>query len=191
MYRILLIVLAVVAVGHGNLSAEAQNDDFWELLGTAENVVILMRNSHLDRQSGDPLAWDETGNCHGETLLSERGKRFAINLGKLFKQNAIDPVVISSPMCRCKQTATLAFGENFVSHPVLREIASADAARHDAFLHKSAELLLENRSARPIVFISHRPNIEALTFEQITVTELLVGSVDDDGEIEVIGIFEF
>jgi phosphohistidine phosphatase SixA len=191
MYRIVLVLLAVFGVCHGQVAAAAENDDLWELLRTEKNLVILMRNAHLDRDSGDPLVWDQTGNCHNETLLSEQGRKYAVNLGELFRKNAVNPIVISSPMCRCKQTAGLAFGEDLVSHPVLREIASADAMRHHAFLQHSARLLAENRSARPIVFISHRPNIAALTFEQISVTELLLGSVGDDGEIEIIGKFEF
>jgi hypothetical protein len=37
------------------------------------------------------------------------------------------------------------------------------------------------------VFVNHRPNIDAMTMELIQIGELLVGSITEDGEIEVRG----
>ena len=122
--------------------------------------------------------------------MSKEGKEHALRIGKMFADQGIKPIVISSPMCRCIETATLAFGDQFTTDPLLREIASADASRYDAFLEKTKTLLLAHRGPSPIVFVSHRPNIEALTFELISVTELLLGRIDDDGEIEVSDKYE-
>jgi hypothetical protein len=41
--------------------------------------------------------------------------------------------------------------------------------------------------AAPIVFVSHRPNIDLLTMELIDSGELLVGKVTGNGEIDVLG----
>lgn len=35
--------------------------------------------------------------------------------------------------------------------------------------------------------MNHRPNIDAMTMELIKIGELLVGSITEDGEIEVLG----
>ena len=40
---------------------------------------------------------------------------------------------------------------------------------------------------KPIVFVSHRPNIDQLTMELIDDGDLLVGKVDAEGRIEVLG----
>jgi hypothetical protein len=89
-------------------------------------------------------------------------------------------------MCRCHETATIAFGEALVD-PDLREIASADTARLQGFNQKATSLLLKHRGRTPIVFVSHRPNIELLTLELVDEGELVVGKVSDSGEVEVLG----
>ena len=61
-------------------------------------------------------------------MLMEEGRAFARRLGEEFRKRQITPVVISSPMCRTRDTATLAFG-SAVTDPDLREIASAQAAQ--------------------------------------------------------------
>jgi hypothetical protein len=89
-------------------------------------------------------------------------------------------------MCRCRDTATIAFGEALLD-PELREIASADPGRTGAFDRKAASLLLKHRGSAPIVFVSHRPNIELLTLELVDEGDLVVGKVSDSGEIQVLG----
>ena len=43
------------------------------------------------------------------------------------------------------------------------------------------------RGSAPIVFVNHRPNIDALTMELIEIGELLIGTVTEDGEVELVG----
>jgi phosphohistidine phosphatase SixA len=98
----------------------------------------------------------------------------------------LKPFAISSPLCRCRDTAELAFGEALID-PDLREIATADPERTGVFDRKVASLLLKHRGSAPIVFVSHRPNIELLTLELVEEGELVVGKVSDSGEIQVLG----
>lgn len=172
-------------------STNALSDkSLWSTIKSHQNSIVLMRNSHLDRSNGSPVHWDDSGNCRGEVLLSKEGEAYALRIGKMFRDHGIQPIVISSPMCRCIQTAKLAFGSGFITAPALREIASAGSDRYDQFLEKTNKLLLAKRGNVPVVFVSHRPNIEALTFELISVTELLLGTIDDGGEIEVFDKYE-
>lgn len=186
---VLMMIFALVLSFVTYTNAQS-TEGLWPTIKSQPNSIVLIRNSHLDRSSGNPVHWDENGNCNGEVLLSKQGKEQALRIGKAFRDQGIKPIVISSPMCRCVQTAELAFGSDFITDPLLREIASADSVRYDAFLEKTTELLISNRGKVPIVFVSHRPNIEALTFELISVTELLQGVIDDSGEIEVIDRYE-
>ncbi|MCD6679472.1 MAG: histidine phosphatase family protein [Burkholderiaceae bacterium] len=161
------------------------DDSLWSRLQTDENLVVLMR--HTQAGGGHPLAWDESGRCKGELVLTTKGKAHARSIGKAFASHGIAPVVISSPMCRCLQTAHEAFQSAPLTDPDLREVASADGERARAHETKALSLIAANRGKAPIVFVSHRPNIDQLTMELITDGELLVGQANERGEIEVLG----
>src|SRR5689334_1420366 len=160
------------------------NELLWARIKTESNIVVLTR--HMQSAGGKPLAWDESGSCKGEARLTSEGRTDSRKLGEQFSARSIKAFVISSPMCRCRETATIAFGEALVDRD-LREIATADTARLRAFEQKATSLLLEHRGRTPIVFVSHRPNIELLTLELIDEGELVVGKVSDSGQVEVLG----
>jgi len=166
-------------------SVTLADDQLWERLKTEPNLVVLMRHTHST--GGHPLTWDETGNCKGERVLSNKGQEQARRIGEAFALRGIQPTVISSPMCRCRETAQLAFVGQPITDPDLRETASADAERTNAFEKKSKSLIASRRGAVPVVFISHRPNIDQLTMELIGEGELLVGRTNENGEIDVLG----
>jgi len=160
------------------------NELLWARIKTEPNIVVLTR--HMQSFGGKRLVWDETGGCKGEARLTPVGQTDARKLGELFSVRSIKPFVISSPMCRCRDTATIAFGDALLDSD-LREIASADPARTGVFDRKAASLLVKHRGSAPIVFVSHRPNIELLTLELVDEGELVVGKISDSGEISVLG----
>ena len=160
------------------------DESLWRRIASEENIVVLTR--HMRSAGVNPLAWDETGACRGEHVLTPEGRADAQMLGRLFKERSIRPVVISSPMCRCVETAKIAFGGAIVD-PALRETASADRARAQEFERVATGLLAKHRGRAPIVFVSHRPNIDWLTMELVDDGDLVVGKVDDAGRVDVIG----
>ena len=170
-------------------SVASANDQLWERLKTEPNLVVLMRHTHST--GGHPLTWDETGNCRGELVLSQKGKAHARKIGEAFASHGIKPIVISSPMCRCLETTQLAFAAQPITDPDLREIASADAERTEVFERKARSLIASKRGVAPVVFVSHRPNIDQLTMELIDEEELLVGRTNENGEIDVLGKITF
>ena len=171
-----------------NLSAVSADDGFWQQLRDAPNRVVVMRNaeSRGNVDGTDMLAWDASGNCAGESILTPTGREQARRIGAAFARHGIAPLAISSPMCRCRETAEIAFGR-VVSDPALRQRHPGDSGGQEAFLAVTSTLLTRHRGERPIVFVNHRPNIDALTMELLDIGELLVGEVTEDGEIEVIG----
>jgi len=171
-----LVFLGLASAGHAD-------ELLWTRIKTESNIVVLTRNM---QSAGRMLVWDESGGCGGEARLTSQGQADARKLGELFSARSIKAVAMSSPMCRCRETATIAFGEA-LTDPDLREIASADTARIQAFSQKATSLLLKHRGRTPIVLVTHRPNIELLTLESIAEGELLIGKVADSGEIEVLG----
>jgi phosphohistidine phosphatase SixA len=176
---------AMIVTALALASAPAWPDDaLWRRIASEENIVVLTR--HMQSAGTNPLAWDETGACRGEHVLTEAGRADAATLGRLFRARSIRPAVVSSPMCRCLETARIAFGDATVE-PALREIASGDAARSREFERAATRLLVAKRGRAPIVFVSHRPNIDQLTMELIDDGDLLVGKVDAEGRIDVLG----
>ena len=156
----------------------------WEKLQRDPNMVVLMR--HTQASGGNALVWDESGNCRGESTLTWKGKAHAKKIGEAFVSHGIKPMVINSPMCRCRETSQIAFGE-YIADPDLRETASADAQRQEIFQAQARTLFIKYRGAHPIVFVSHRPNIDSVTMELIDDGDLLVGSISETGEINVLG----
>lgn len=179
---LLMFLLSLVAF------TAAADDWLWGRLQRDPNMVVLMRNAESsgNQDGADMLVWDASGNCAGESTLTDEGKVHAKRIGDAFAKHGIRPVVISSPMCRCSETARIAFGE-YLADPDLRQSASGDTQGQQQFQARARELLGKYRGKTPIVFVNHRPNIDSLTMELIDIGDLLVGSVSETGEIEMLG----
>ena len=160
----------------------------WQKLQQEPHMVVFMRNAESsgNQDGANMLTWDPSGKCSGESTLTDEGKTQAGRIGEAFSKRGIKPLVISSPMCRCTETAQIAFGK-FVIDPDLRQRHPEDAQGQEVFLDIAITMLTEHRGKSPIVFVNHRPNIDSLTMELIGIGELLVGRVSEDGEIEVLG----
>ena len=167
-------------------SIAGADEPLWIKLRSEPNLVVFLRHTHST--GGNPLTWDETGGCRGEVVLSAKGKAHAKKIGDAFVQHGVKPSrLISSPMCRCRETARIAFGSNYVTDAALRGIASADSERTAAYEKTAASLIVKHLGNAPVVFVSHRPNINLLTMELIAEGDLLIGRANQQGEIDVVG----
>ncbi|MCZ2105556.1 MAG: phosphoglycerate mutase family protein [Comamonadaceae bacterium] len=162
-------------------------DDVWQKLASGERLVVLMR--HAQSAGGDPVHYDASGQCQGENMLTQRGRAQAKTVGQRFAQHKVVVVqVIHSPMCRTRDTDELAFaGVATRTDPDLREIASADAARRQAFLRTASRRLREAPERGVTVFISHAPNLFEVAMESVPYGVGLVGQVDDEGAFSPLG----
>jgi broad specificity phosphatase PhoE len=176
--KILLLLVAMLGTARAD-------DALWERLGREKDLVVLMR--HAQPAGGDPLAWDESGHCAGESMLTAPGKAHAARIGAEFTRRGIKPVVISSPMCRCRDTAQLAFGVSPLMDRELREVATADGARMARFEQVAQGLIARHRGAAPVVVVTHRPNIDRLSMELVDSGDLVIARSDARGELEVLG----
>jgi phosphohistidine phosphatase SixA len=164
----------------------AGDEALWQKLGDEPNLVVLMR--HTERAGGRSTTWDQSGKCNGEAMLTGEGKAHARRIGEAFRARAIKPlVVLSSPMCRCLDTARLAFQVEPVQDATLREIGSGDSKRAAEFEVKALSLVAESRGASPVVLVGHQPNIELISFELVEYGDLLVARANERGELTVLG----
>jgi phosphohistidine phosphatase SixA len=178
--RIAVLLLLNLLAQHASA-----NDLLWQKLETEADIVVLMRNTRI--AGGHTLTWDASGSCKGESMLTAEGEAHARKIGEAFAGRGIRPYVISSPMCRCRDTARIAFGEAHATDAALREIASADRERSSAFERKAQSLIASHRGSSPVVFVSHRPNIDLLSLESIDMGDLLVARANENGELTVLG----
>ncbi|MCB1858719.1 MAG: histidine phosphatase family protein [Gammaproteobacteria bacterium] len=164
------------------------DEELWQMLQSEPNMVVLMRNAESsgNRDGANMFVWDATGKCSGESTLTAVGREQAKGIGAVFAEHDVEPIVISSPMCRCMETAKIAFGE-YVTDPRLRQRPTTDSVGQEVFQAAARALLRKHRGNSPIVFVNHRPNIDAMTMELIKIGELLVGTVEEDGEIDILG----
>jgi phosphohistidine phosphatase SixA len=94
----------------GSLAPLARADEAtWALLGRG-GYAVLLRHAVTDPGVGDPPGF-RLGVCATQRNLSEEGRRDARRLGEELRTRRV-PVVglLSSPWCRCVDTARLAFG---------------------------------------------------------------------------------
>ena len=171
------------------LSFDAVADEtLWKKLQQDPHMVVLMRNAESsgNQNGANMLVWDPTGECVDESTLSENGRTQAKRVGVEFAKRGITPIVISSPMCRCTETAQIAFGKYLIDQD-LRQRSSEDIEGQEAFQAIASKLLSKYRGKSPIVFVNHRPNIDALTMELIDIGELLVGRLTEEGDVEILG----
>jgi len=171
------------------LSLTAVADEaLWNKLQQDPHMVVLVRNAESagNRDGANMFAWDSTGKCTGESTLTATGRTRARKYGSVFAMRGVTPVVISSPVCRCTETAQIACGR-CLTDPGLRQRPPEDRRGQEAFLNTASALLGKQRGNLPVVFVNHRFNIDVLTMELIDTGELLAGTVTEDGEIEVLG----
>ena len=88
--------------------AAAASDQLWALL-KGGGQVILIRHAITTPGVGDPPGM-RLDDCSTQRNLTDEGRRDARRLGEAFRARGI-PVgrVLSSPWCRCLETARLAF----------------------------------------------------------------------------------
>lgn len=181
-YYTLALLIALVTP-----SAWAADDPLWQAL-REPNTVVLLRHAHAD--GGNAMMRDTTGRCHNERRLTKTGRAQARAIGKAFKLHKLAPRAFASPFCRTRETAQLAFGK-FGVIDLLAEIASADAAGRDRFESGLRELVARERGAKPLVLVTHQPNIELVTFESIELAEAVVARSEADGELAILGRLRF
>lgn len=167
-------------------------EQLWEKIRGEPNVVLLMRNADADAatEPGEALQRDESGKCEGEAQLSEAGKDHARYIGVRFAARGIEPVVVSSPACRCLETAMLAFGGGAATDPLLRRLPTPDDPQSSDLARKTRSFIATQQGKQgkvPLVLISHAANIALLTHESVTALEAVVGLANAAGDVQVLG----
>ena len=165
-------------------SAAHADDALWALLQKGGQVV-LVRHAVTDPGVGDPPGF-RIDDCTTQRNLSDAGKREAERLGAAIKARNV-PVarVLTSPWCRCRDTARIAFGgadvdtslSNLFEYPHNRDRQRAGFRKIVAAAPKTGNLFLVTHGSTTLAFTGVSPG----TAEMVIVTP------QPDGQVRVAG----
>lgn len=169
------------------LPAHADDTALWATARSEPQVVLVMR--HTATGPGNGTVFDASGQCQGEVMLSPLGRAQAQAMGEAFRANGLPPerlTVVASSMCRMRDTAQLAFGKATLE-PAFKETFSAGSGGLNTFMDAAEGWIRRHSGPGPLVLMTHLPNIDALTGEQIEYGDVLVTRADASAGLTVIG----
>ena len=152
--------------------ASASEDALWSLL-KGGGQVVLIRHALTTPGVGDPPGM-KLGDCTTQRNLSDEGRREAQLLGKALRSQGV-PVgtLLSSPWCRCVETARLVFGKEPQVHAALGNVFG----RPDVVVSQVEALkkLVAARAGRSNLFmVTHGSTTLALTDVSPATAEMVV-----------------
>ncbi|HVE89573.1 MAG TPA: histidine phosphatase family protein [Burkholderiaceae bacterium] len=158
-------------------SSALADEALWSLLKQGGQVV-LMRHAVTTPGAGDPPGF-RLDDCSTQRNLTDEGRRDARSVGEEFRKRAIVVEdVLSSPWCRCLETAKLAFGKgetstalsNLFTHPQNRDQQV-----------RAMRTLITTRRTGNRVLVSHGATVLALTGVSLGTAEMLVVTPQAEG----------
>lgn len=133
----------------------------WALLRQGGQVVLIS-NARAPGH-GDPANFD-IDNCATQRNLSAQGRQQAKRIGALFFARAA-PVgeVLTSRLCRSRDTAEFAFGDDLVETYAPLDLLPADPEAAAAQLEETRQTILDYTGADNLIMVTHEENIRELT----------------------------
>ena len=177
----LLALLAWLALAAPTRADEAAA---WAALRQG-GVVALMRHGEAPGV-GDPPGW-RLSDCPSQRNLSERGRAEARAVGARLRSEGIAiGRVVSSPWCRCLDTATLVDAGAVEVEPTFAN-AFVLSEQRAALREGGRALLARWRGPGVLLVVTHGENIAALTGTSPAPAEIVVVAAADDAALRVIG----
>ena len=164
--------------------AAREDEPLWGLL-RAGGQVVLVRHAVTDPGVGDPPGF-RLEDCGSQRNLSEPGRREAQRLGEVLRQRQV-PVaqVLTSPWCRCRDTARIAFGRDAVPEPALGNLFGRP--RQEAQQVAALRQLVRAPARGNLFMVTHGSTIYALTGVSPGTVEMVVLAPQPGGDFRVAG----
>ncbi len=179
-----LQMMALVS-GHCALPLLAATPALAALL-RAGNCALVMRHALTTSGIGDPPNF-KLDQCSTQRNLSDEGRAQAVRIGQWFKANQLQPrSVQTSPWCRCKDTAELAFGK-YTELGALASTFDNNRVHQDTQTQALRTRLAVIPAGQFEVWVTHQVNISALTGEPTSMGEALIVN----NQVRVLGRMAF
>jgi len=124
--------------------------------------------------------------CSTQRNLDENGRAQATRIGDAFRQHGVAVgTVLSSPRCRCLDTARLAFGRAQSWEPL--QGALRDQERRQQQLAEIRKIMGAHRGGPPLVLVTHGSVVSDLTGLRVPMGAFVVLRRAADGSHAVVG----
>jgi len=164
-------------------SVAGADDTVWEALRAPGSVVVL-RHSYAPGGFDPPTS--RLDDCSTQRNLDASGRAQAARVGEAFKMNGITVgEVLSSPRCRCLDTARLAFGR--VETWMVLQGALNDTELRRRLVAETKARIAAHRDGPPLVLVTHGSVVSDLTGVDIRMGEFVVLRRGADGAHTVAG----
>jgi phosphohistidine phosphatase SixA len=179
----LLKIITLLIVGLiGTLMTLPAQADLAKDLNDGQHV-LLMR--HADAPGfGDPPGY-QLDKCSTQRNLGELGKKQSQVIGQWLRGQGITSAkVLSSPWCRCLDTARLLNLGSVTSTPELGSFFDDMSLEKQQTrnLEKLIKAQLANPSKAPLILVTHHVNIQAYTGKVVSVGDMVLVKVNQNGQ---------
>ena len=163
--RWLVVALALAA------APTHAEEALWDALRGGGHVLYI-RHSQTTPGVGDPPGF-RLEDCSTQRNLSDEGRAQARRMGEALRQKSV-PIgeVLSSPWCRCVETAQLAFGRAEVWTPLSNLYARHENA--EGQIRALRPRIAAHGGDENLVLVAHGSVASALTGEHPAMGEILV-----------------
>jgi broad specificity phosphatase PhoE len=159
------------------------NEQLWSLL-KGDGLVVLMRHTITTPGVGDPPGM-KVDDCSTQRNLTDEGRRHAKLIGEAWRAHGAQvSKVMSSPMCRCLETAQLAFGRVDEFPPVTNSRTESEMPRQ---VREMRTVASEKHRGPSVVLVSHGTTITMVTGISLEPGEMLIVNPQGDGKFEIKG----
>jgi phosphohistidine phosphatase SixA len=173
----------IVGLTSGPIQAK---EPLWAAL-TEGGKVVMVRHTESEEAEPERSLHLSRGDCSEEQNLSDEGRAQARALGDAIGQHGVQVAeVLTSEFCRARETAELGFGgaEGWNALNLLNALPVEDA---DFLLEDVRDRIGDFRGPGNLVLMTHRPNINTITFQNVEAGSLVILQPDGTGGFDVLG----
>jgi phosphohistidine phosphatase SixA len=184
--RACLVLLACALLSAASIGPASAQDQAaaWALLQQPGHVVF-MRHSEAPG-TADPPGYN-LEDCATQRNLVDSGRQHARRTGEAFRSNGVTfQRVLTSPWCRCKETALLAMGREAEVFPPLSNLVGRQQHTAEQMATLKAYLASLDPGTR-VLFVTHGIVINALTGISPASGEMVIVKPGPGGTPEVAG----
>ncbi len=161
-------------------------DPLWAALAEGGKVAMVRHTESEEAEPERSLHLSD-GDCSEEQNLSDEGRAQARALGDAIRQHGVQVAeVLTSEFCRARETAELGFGgaEGWNALNLLNALPVDDA---DFLLEDVRDRIGDFRGPGNLFLMTHRPNINTITFQNVEAGSLVILQPDGTGGFDVLG----
>jgi phosphohistidine phosphatase SixA len=176
--------MTILLTSLAHASDPATNEKLFALLKSGGHVV-LMRHAETPPGVGDPPGM-RIDDCKTQRNLTDEGRRHARSIGDALHAHGVQfDKVLSSPLCRCMDTARLAFGRVDDAIPVGNVHGGNEEMPRQ--VREMRALATAKRRGGNVVLVSHGTTIAAVTGITPEAGEMLVITPQGEGNFQLMG----